>query len=173
MRKRFSSFSMSLNSYLIVILFFSTFKAHAFMDVKTSKNYLRLPSGQELTLVSELPSRCYSEEDNEDLYCFPTNRLFLKEKGGTTKDLTKFVAKWDDFFVHFVQLTSKSHIADLNKDGVYEVAILPNVAGNNVVIGAYIYSVSDGGLLPYGTGKFNIEFGTQVTDLNVRPHLNH
>ncbi len=65
------------------------------MDVNTSRNQLQIPSGQELILTSKFPSKCYKEE-NEDLYCFPKNRLFLKEEGKPQKDLTKLVAKWDD-----------------------------------------------------------------------------
>lgn len=140
------------------------------MDVKTSRDYLKIPTGQELILKSKLALKCY-KDDNDEM-CFPTNKLFMKTKK-ETKDLSNIVSKWNYFFVYFVKLTENTHVADLDNDGVYEVAITPNVAGNNVVIDAYIYSVSNSGLSPYGMGKFNIEFGTHVTDIKVRPHLNH
>lgn len=168
---RFLGSTMTLNKLLVVSFLFCCSSVEAtFMDVRTSKDYLKIPTGQELILKSKLAPKCYKDDNNE--MCFPTNKLFLKTKRGT-KDFSKLVSKWDYFFVYFVKLTKSSHVADLDNDGIYEVAIAPNVAGNNVIIDAYIYSVSNTKLIPYGKGQFNIEYGTHVTDIKVRPHLNH
>lgn len=162
---------MNLDKILVVfsLLLCSSLEA-TFMDVRTSKDHLKIPTGQELILKSKLAPKCY-KDDNDEM-CFPTNKLFLKTKGDI-QDFSKIVSQWNYFFVYFVKLTKGSHVADLDKDGIYEVAVAPNVAGNNVIIDAYIYSVTNTDLTPYGKGKFNIEFGTHVTDIKVRPHQNH
>ena len=167
MQKKYSSFTRNLINYIWLILFFFAADSHSFADVKTAQNNLSLPSGQKLILVSKLDSKCYLEE-NEDAYCLPSNKLFLITQKDQKKDLSELISKWESFFVFFVKLTPNAYASDLNKDGNYEIAILPNVAGQNVNINAYLYSVSDSGLSLYGVGKFNIEFGPYVTNIKTK-----
>ena len=164
MLKKFLNYMMNQNKiiYIILLLSFEVFSLTE--PVSTAVNKIRLPDGTSIELVSKLPEKCYLQADDssEDIYCFPTNKLFILRKGHKF-DYTNLVKKWDDFFVYFVKIRKDTYYYDLNGDGLYEIALLPMLSGGGAwYLDAYLYTVNKNSLISYGRGRFNWELGKHV-----------
>jgi hypothetical protein len=110
-----------------------------------------------------------------EIDCSPATTLSLIYKG-ITYYYDSLIEPWEgSFFIYFVKLGSNSYARDLNGDGLKEIAIYPAVCGNSPKSLAYIYTVKDLELLPYGTGDYFWETGIPVAnvkkDTKFRPDI--
>ncbi len=128
-----------------------------------------LDADTKLIMPNKVNPACSNPTRSEDVDCSPTTLLELVHKGKVFSK-NKLIEPWaGGFFIHFVKLSKNSYAKDLNNDGQKEVAIYPAVCGNSHKSLAYIYSVKEHELLPYGTGVYYWEAELPVTEIKKDP----
>ena len=130
-----------------------------------------LDSHTKLIMPNKVNPACSNPERSEDVDCSPTTRLDLIHKGKFFSK-NKVIEPWaGGFFIHFVKVSENSYAKDLNNDGLKEIAIYPAVCGNSPKSLAYIYTVKEHELLPYGTGNYYWEAEIPVTKIKKEPNF--
>ena len=159
-----------LKKYLIYILFQSnilillapTSSYGVFNFVSTGIEELNV-DGTEIKINQSRSEYCI-QKANEGKYvlCFPHAEMYITQRG-ETNDITHILKEWDGFFVFFVKIRTNQYAVDLNSDGKKEIAIVPQVSGGGAIsLPAYLYTITDHGLAPYGEGRFFWENGQKV-----------
>lgn len=157
--------SLSCIIFLNSLLLATNARAALYGPVSTAVERLKLADG-EISIkpyVSPASRKCIEEAKlGRDVLCFPNSRMTLVRKN-KSYDLTKIIAKWNEFYVFFVKIRKDKYLADLNNDKRDEIAILPMLSGGGAhVLTAYIYTIMDDGLKLFGDGRFFWEFGDHV-----------
>jgi hypothetical protein len=154
------TFLKCITNLIIVSLIVSE---NALSQVSTATDRIVIDSWTKLEMPNKLEEKCYQE--NYPHPCFPKTTLTLIYKG-QNHSFQAYIAPWYGFFyIHFVKLNAHSYAVDLDNDGLKEIAIYPEVAGNAAKTKAYIYTVKKSQLLPYGTADHYWESGAHVTNI--------
>jgi hypothetical protein len=183
MQREYSIYIKNLSKIIsivfIAVSFFSTnawalFEKVASAQVTITDNkdpqYLqkiKLQNNINIHIRSHFPKDCFDEDGlSERNDCFPITELYI-EKNNKEFDNTKIInshENWRDVFTYFVKIAPNTYYKDLDKDGNFEIALFPMVAGNAVPCSAYVYSVKGTDLVFYGTGWLSWESFTKEDD---------
>lgn len=165
MLKKYLNITTILSSLILLISFFLSFPTRSCMsaDVSTGVEKLELGEGRKIEIFPNVDPQCIIDSnDGKDVLCFPhsTMKMTVQEKAF---DLTNLISKWDECYVYFVKIRKDKYLADLNNDGKPEIAILPMLSGGGAwYLTAYLFTVTDQGLVKYGIGRFAWELGEHV-----------
>lgn len=154
MLRKFSSITIVLSSILFSL------SVRAEINPFGGIERLTLPSGIKLTVVSDKDFDFVDKEGGRRYW--KTTLTLIKESKVVWQKIHREndEPKW--VYGNIVPLRNGKYFDDLNHDGQFEVAILPWDFGMAVYRGVEIYTVKDDGLVRYGKGKFNFEFGPYV-----------
>lgn len=154
MPRKFLSIMIVLNSYL--------FSLSAMADIVPYKGIENVSLPKELSL-SVVTKKDFDFVDDEGVRRYWKTTILLKKKNKLLwEKVYKEVDNIQWVYGNIVPIRKNKYYADLNEDGFPEVAILPWDLGMAVYRTAEIYTVYDDGLVKYGEGKFNFEFGPNV-----------
>lgn len=160
MLKKFSAIIILQSSFLF---FPHNLLACMSASVSTGIEALSLGPGKTIKIDPNVDPQCINDSnDGKDVLCLPHSKMTFEIKNKKI-DLTHLVKKWDECYVYFVKIRKNKYLADLNDDGRPEIAILPMLSGGGaIILTAYLYTVLDEGLRPFGEGRFFWEDGDLV-----------
>lgn len=166
---------MKFSNFIIILSIASLLSNVSFAQIWTGTHEFKLDPHIKLVMLNKVNPACRIAGRSEDIDCSPATTLSLIYKG-ITYSYDNLIEPWEgSFFIYFVKLGSDSYARDLNGDGLKEIAIYPAVCGNSPKSLAYIYTVKDHELLPYGTGDYFWETGIPVAnvkkDTRFRPDI--
>ncbi len=72
--------------------------------------------------------------------------------------------------LYFVKIAQNTYLKDLDHDGNPEFAIGYDSGGNNPFVDAYIFSLKNNTIIPYGVGRFHFEWGPYVKNITPGHH---
>ena len=100
------------------------------------------------------------------------HRNFLNLVNGSKKTgFPHLLGDWaQSSYIYFVQIGQNIYLTDLNNDGNFEFAIAYPSSSSNPFVDAYIFSLKNNGITPYGIGRFHTEWGPNVKDITPAPH---
>ena len=161
---KFSSFIMTLS-----IINLSLLPNKAESQIWTGVEEIKIDHETKLQMFNKTNSACEIAGRSEIIDCLPNTHLNLIYRSKISS-WNKLINPWEgSFFIYFVKLDKESYVKDLNGDGFNEIAIYPAVCGNSPKSAAYIYTVKENKLLPYGTGIYYWEIGTPVERIKRNP----
>ena len=156
---------MKFSNFIIILSIASLLSNVSYAQIWTGTDEIKLDSHVKLVMPNKVNPECRVAGRSEEIDCSPATTLSLISKG-ITYSYGNLIELWEgSFFIYFVKLGSNSYARDLNGDGLKEIAIYPAVCGNSPKSLAYIYTVKDHELLPYGTGDYFWETGIPVANV--------
>lgn len=162
---------MKFSNFIIILSIASLVSNVSFAQIWTGTHEIKLDSNIKLIMPNKVNPACRIAGRSEEIDCSPSTTLNLIYRG-KTYSYDHLIEPWQgSFFVYFVKLGANSYSKDLNGDGLKEIAIYPAVCGNSPKSLAYIYTVKDHELLPYGTGDYFWETGTPVANVKKDPRF--
>jgi len=165
MQQKFWIFMKNQSNRILLTILLFVFSSNSwalFEKVFSARNIITINSNISLEINSFFPDDCFDDVGLVSrVDCFPSNELFLFYEGKKL-NYSNLVKYWKNTFVYFVKISHKGYFDDLDKDGNYEIALYPMIAGNNPVTDAYIYSIVGDKIIHYGMGRFHFEWGPYV-----------
>ncbi len=158
---------MKFSNFIIILSIASLLSNVSFAQIWTGTHEIKLDSLIKLVMPNNVNPACRIAGRSEDIDCSPSTSLNLIYRG-KTYSYDYLIEPWEGgFFVYFVKLGANSYAKDLNGDGLKEIAIYPAVCGNSPKSLAYIYTVNEHELVPYGTGDYFWETGIPVENVKI------
>ena len=119
--------------------------------------------GGKITIEDNITQKCLDDfRADRGGPCLPVSTMAM-ERGGKTYDLTSIVKEWEGFYIYFVKIRRDQYTADLNDDGKKEFALVPMLSGGGaIIVDAFLYTIKEQGVEPYGQGRFFWERGENV-----------
>lgn len=153
-----------LRKFLSIIIFLSSLLISLFVRAEFAPyggvEKILLPNGRKLTVVTD---KDFDFVDEQGVRRYWKTTMKLTEKGKVSWQKTHRELKEKKWvYGNIVPIRNGKYYADLNKDGFFEVAILPWDFGMAMYRTAEIYTVKDDGLYKFGEGRFNFELGPNV-----------
>ena len=163
---KFSNFIINLS-----IIIASLLSNVSYAQIWTGTDEIKLDPSIKLMMPNKINLACRVAGRSDQIDCSPATTLSLIYKG-ITYSYDNLIEPWEgSFHIYFVKLGSNSYARDLNGDGLKEIAIYPAVCGNSPKSRAYIYTVKEHELLPYGTGDYFWETGIPVENVRKDPRF--
>lgn len=160
---------MKFSNFIMILSIASLLSNFCFAQIWTGTHEIKINSHIKLVMPNRVNPDCSVAGRSQEIDCSPNTTLNLIYKGKHFS-YDNLIAPWKgSFFIYFVKLGSNSYARDLNQDGLKEIAIYPAVCGNSPKSVAYIYTVNEHELVPYGTGVYFWEAGLPLTDIKKDP----
>ncbi len=104
-------------------------------------------------------------------HCDFHRNFFNLVNGSKKTGFSHLLGDWaQSSYIYFVQIGPNEYLKDLNNDGSNEFAIAYPSGSSNPFVDAYIFSLKNNGITPYGIGRFHTEWGPNVKNITPTPH---